>query len=117
MLRAYRERGLLSQEQLAERSRVSARAIGDLERRVRRPRGESVRLLADALGLVGWERERFEAAARSLPLAEQPSGQTVPNWPGPAVPHQLPPDIADFVGRARLMTEFQGWLAGRPDDV
>jgi tetratricopeptide (TPR) repeat protein/transcriptional regulator with XRE-family HTH domain len=117
LLRVHRHRGLLSQEQLARRSGVSARAIRDLERGIRRPRGESVRLLADALGLVGWERERFEAAARSLPLAEQPPGQAVLHWPGPAVPHQLPPDIADFVGRARLMTEFQGWLAGRPDGV
>src|ERR1043166_1375622 len=117
LLRAHRHRGLLSQEQLAGRSGVSARAIRDLERGIRRPRGESVRLLADDLGLAGWERERFEAAARSLLLAEQPPGQTVPHWPGPAVPHQLPPDIADFVGRARLMTEFHRWLAGRPDGV
>jgi tetratricopeptide (TPR) repeat protein/transcriptional regulator with XRE-family HTH domain len=119
MLRAYRERGLLSQEQLAERSRVSARAIGDLERRVRRPRGESVRLLADALGLVGWEREQFETAARSLPLAGQPAAQPVLHVPGPVpvVPHQLPPDIADFVGRARLVTEFREWLGSRPDGV
>jgi transcriptional regulator with XRE-family HTH domain len=106
VLRAHRNRGLLSQEQLAGRSGVSARAIRDLERGIRRPRGESVRLLADALGLVKWERERFEAAARSLPPAEQPPGQPVLHWPGPAVPRQLPPDIADFVGRASLMSEF-----------
>lgn len=117
LLRAYRERGLLSQEQLAERSGLSARAIGDLERRVRRPRGESVRLLADALGLVGQERERFEAAARSLPLAAEPADLAGVRLPGPVVPHQLPPDISDFVGRTRVVTEFRGWLDSRPDGV
>jgi tetratricopeptide (TPR) repeat protein/transcriptional regulator with XRE-family HTH domain len=114
LLRAYRERALLSQEQLAERSRVSARAIGDLERGVRRPRGESVRLLADAFGLTGRERELFEAAARALPLAGQPAGPAAPRSPGPVVPHQLPPGIADFVGRATVVTELRGWLDSRP---
>ncbi len=117
MLRTYRERGLLSQEQLAECSGVSARAIGDLERGVRRPRGESVRLLADALGLAGWERERFEVAARSRPLARQPADGPVLHLPGPGVPHQLPLDIADFVGRAELVSELRGWLDLRPDCV
>jgi transcriptional regulator with XRE-family HTH domain len=39
LLRAYRECGLLSQEQLGERSGLSARTIRDLERRARRPTG------------------------------------------------------------------------------
>lgn len=117
MLRSYRERRLLSQEQLAERSGVSARAIRDLERRGRRPRGESVRLLAGALELAGWERERFEAAARSLPMAGRPAGEPVLRWPGPAVPRQLPPDIADFVGRAGVVAGFREWLDRRPDGV
>ncbi len=117
ILRAHRERGLLSQDQLAERSGVSARAIRDLERGVRRPRGESVRLLAGALGLAGWERERFEAAARSLPLAGRPATGPVLCLPGPAVPHQVPRDIADFVGRAGLLAKLQGWLERRPDGV
>jgi tetratricopeptide (TPR) repeat protein/transcriptional regulator with XRE-family HTH domain len=114
LLRAYRERALLSQEQLADRSRVSARAIGDLERKVRRPRGESVRLLTDALGLTGRERELFEAAARPLPPAGQPVDPALPRLPGPVLPHQLPPEIADFVGRTRVVTELRGWLDRRP---
>jgi len=70
LLRAYRERALLSQEKLAERAGLSARTIRELEAgRVRRPRGTSVRLLAQALGLQGSLRQAFEAAARTHPSA------------------------------------------------
>jgi hypothetical protein len=117
LLRTYRERGLLSQEQLGERSGLSARTIGDLERAVRRPRGGSVRLLADALGLVESERERFEDAARGLSPGGGPPPQPVPCLPAPAAPHQLPPDVADFVGRAELVAQLRGWLACWPDGV
>ncbi|MGB3444902.1 MAG: helix-turn-helix domain-containing protein [Actinophytocola sp.] len=55
----------LTQEGLAERSGLSPRSIQNLERgRVSRPRRESVRLLADALGLTGPDRAAFEHAAR-----------------------------------------------------
>jgi tetratricopeptide (TPR) repeat protein/transcriptional regulator with XRE-family HTH domain len=114
VLRAYRERALLSQERLAELSQVSTRAIRDLERTGRRPRGGSVRLLADALGLAGRERERFEVAARASPSAALSSDETGPRTLGSAIPRQLPPDIADFVGRADLVAGFRGWLARRP---
>ena len=70
-LRAHRERALLSQEQLAERAGLSARTIRELEAgRVRRPRGTSVRLLAQALGLRGSLGQAFEAAARTRPSAQ-----------------------------------------------
>jgi DNA-binding XRE family transcriptional regulator len=66
LLRACRERALLSQEQLAERAGLSARTIRELEAgRVRRPRGATVRLLAHALGLQGSLHQAFVAAARS----------------------------------------------------
>ena len=65
LLRAHRLRRLLTQEQLAARAGMSARAIRELEQgRVRRPRGDSVRLLADALTLAGETREEFHTAAR-----------------------------------------------------
>jgi transcriptional regulator with XRE-family HTH domain len=76
LLRAHRERALLSQEKLAVRAGLSARTIRELEAgRVRRPRETSVRLLAQALKLQGSLRQAFEAAARP------PSAQT-----GDAVP-------------------------------
>jgi tetratricopeptide (TPR) repeat protein/transcriptional regulator with XRE-family HTH domain len=113
LLRAYRERRLLSQEQLAERSGLSTRAIRNLENgTVRTPRGQSIRLLADALGLVGAQRDRFEEAARSsFPL--EPAAAS----PVTIVPHQLPPDIADFVGRTDLVGKLQELLGSRPGGV
>jgi DNA-binding XRE family transcriptional regulator len=80
LLRAYRERALLSQEQLAERAGLSARTIRELEAgRVRRPRGTSVRLLAQALGLQGSRRQAFAAAARTHPAVR--SGNAAPQGP------------------------------------
>src|SRR6266571_3185785 len=118
LVRACRERGLLSQEQLAERSGLSTRAIRDLEAgRVRRPRTESVRLLVDALGLVGADRERFERAARQPPLAGQPAVQPPSPSPDAAALSQLPPAAADFVGRAELASRLQQLLAGQLDGM
>lgn len=118
LVRAYRERGLLSQEQLAGRSGLSARAIRDLEAgRVRRPRTESVRLLADALGLAGTDRERFERAARQPSLAGRSAVQPSPPSPEGAALSQLPPAAADFVGRVELASRLRQLLAGQPDGM
>src|SRR5258708_6278491 len=52
LLRHHRLSRGLTQEELAERARLSARAISDLERGLKRtPRGSTVRLLARALDL------------------------------------------------------------------
>ena len=107
ILRRFRERALQSQEQLAERSGLSIRAISNLEQgRVATPRGESVRLLADALGLGGQQRRLFEDAAR--PKAARASGTAAGTPPAPErlAPCQLPPDVADFTGRDKQI----GWL-------
>ncbi|MBV9325943.1 MAG: helix-turn-helix transcriptional regulator, partial [Chloroflexi bacterium] len=55
----------LTQEDVAERAGISARAVSDLELGGgRTPRLETVGLLATALGLAGEERRAFLAAAR-----------------------------------------------------
>jgi predicted ATPase/transcriptional regulator with XRE-family HTH domain len=65
LLRQSRLAAGLSQEQLAERAGLSARAISALERGQRAaPRPETVRLLIDALGLAAPDRGALLAAAR-----------------------------------------------------
>src|ERR1700749_4857521 len=66
-LRLQRHRRGLSQEDLADAThgRVAVRTISDLERGVaRRPRAETLRLLAEAFGLAGADLAEFQAAGR-----------------------------------------------------
>src|SRR5262249_7201784 len=69
LLRARRHRAFWSQEQLAARAELSERTVRNLEAsRVRSPRTDTVRLLADALQLSEPERESwFEASRGGLP--------------------------------------------------
>ena len=65
LVRRHRTAVALSQEALAERAGLSVRAISDLERGVHRtPRLETVRLVADALGLNEADRAALLSAAR-----------------------------------------------------
>jgi transcriptional regulator with XRE-family HTH domain len=55
----------MTQQQLADLSTISTRAIRDLERgRAQAPRNDTVRLLADALRIEGRARATFESSAR-----------------------------------------------------
>jgi polar amino acid transport system substrate-binding protein len=101
LLRGLRQRALLTQEELAQRSGLSVRTIRGLELgRIRRPHSGSLRRLADALQLGGEEREALAAAARSEraepaapvpdpapPVTARPAGGPVPPRPraAPAV--------------------------------
>jgi branched-chain amino acid transport system substrate-binding protein len=72
LLRRYRQAAGLTQEELAERARLSVQAIGALERGDRRaPRKETIELLAEALSLTEPERAAFEASARQREQADQ----------------------------------------------
>ena len=69
LLRQHRIAAALSQEALAERAGLSVRAISDLERGIHQvPRLETVRLLADALGLDAADRAALLAAAHPEPV-------------------------------------------------
>lgn len=71
LLRRYRQAAGLTQEELAERARLSVQAIGALERGDRRsPRKETINLLAEALSLTEPERAVFEATARQRRQAD-----------------------------------------------
>src|SRR5215216_6812021 len=75
LVRRHRTAAALSQEELAERAGVSVRALSDLERGVHRaPRLETVRMLAEALGLGADDRADLLAVARP----EMPAVATMP---------------------------------------
>src|SRR5688572_28126500 len=84
-LRRLRLASGLSQGALAERAELSARGISDLERGARtRPRAETVRLLADALGLSGDLRASFIAGA--MPIQAEPVVNESPRLPRAPTP-------------------------------
>ncbi|WP_046727048.1 helix-turn-helix domain-containing protein [Streptomyces humi] len=79
LLRDQRERAGMTQQCLADHATLSVRAVRDLEAgRVRRPRHETVRLVADALRLTGRTRTAFEAAASRRPPAAEPAAPPAP---------------------------------------
>jgi transcriptional regulator with XRE-family HTH domain len=102
VLRELRTGAGLTQEDLAEAAGLSLRAVSDLERGVATtPQRETVRLLADALRLIGPARARFEAVARGRPVAG-----------GAAATRALPRDIASFTGRRREIEQLAGAVGG-----
>ena len=89
VLRSYRLRAKLTQDELAVGAGVGVRTVRDLERgRASRPQRTTVELLAAALGLAGADRLAFLAAARG-----HSSGT-----PAPPRYVRLPP-AADLIGR------------------
>jgi len=92
-LRQQRLAAGLTQEELAERAELSARAVSDLERGVKRaPRPSTVRLLVAGLGLSVADAAALEAAARE---------HTAP------VTNNLPHAFSSFVGRSRELAELR----------
>jgi tetratricopeptide (TPR) repeat protein/transcriptional regulator with XRE-family HTH domain len=99
----------LTQEELAERAGVSLRGVVALENGERsRPQRETVRLLAEGLGLVSEERARFEASARRI---ESPAKQ----WAVHSLGSDGLPDSSSvpFIGRARELELVEWHLAGQ----
>ena len=101
LLRRQRVLAGLTQEALAERAGLSARAISDLERGLSRaPQPATLLLLADALKLSAEERIHFEAAARREKLAEKPTLDPPPptsaaeTLSSPSAPETASPDEA-----------------------
>jgi len=80
ILRYHRTTAGLTQEELAEKAHLSVDAISTLERGARRkPRKETVILIADALALSSDDRAALLAAARrppADPLAATPGDET-----------------------------------------
>ncbi|MEV0619356.1 helix-turn-helix domain-containing protein [Nonomuraea sp. NPDC050404] len=104
LLRSYRHRARLSQQALADLSAVSVRAIRDLESgRVKNPRRETVKLLADGLRVEGSRRAALEAATGPPDVAGEPWAlRTVTRVPVPT---------SELVGRGaerELLRELVG---------
>ncbi|MGW7103185.1 helix-turn-helix domain-containing protein [Streptomyces sp. NPDC054838] len=102
LIRAHRLRIGLTQRELADLSTISVRAIRDLEQgKARRPRPDTVRLMADALRLGPRARTALEAAAQQ--------GRT--GGHGPAEPPAPPTALHAIVGRDAEITVITGELA------
>jgi predicted ATPase len=99
----------LSQEELAERARMSVDAIGQLERgRRRAPQRETVDLLLTALQPNDEDRAALLAAAgRARVRTAQPASHTEP-----ASRHNLPAPLTGLIGRDGAIAEIRASLAG-----
>lgn len=110
LLKSYRIAAGLTQEELAERSRLSARTISNLERGVAsRPYRDTVGLLAAALGLSAQQRAALEGAARQRNASVTPT----PAIAGAGVirPGALPIPPTQLVGRERDLAAACGLLS------
>lgn len=116
LLRRHRVLAGMSQEELAESAHLSARAISDLERGVKRaPRRDTVQLLVEALGLAGEARTAFvtaarEPAARRSSRPQSRSREAVDD--APPYPRASAPPTGGFLGAVP-----EGRLVGREKEL
>ncbi|SMC96431.1 ATP-binding protein [Lentzea albidocapillata] len=107
LLKGYRVRADLTQEQLAEGAGVSVRAISDMERGiVKGPQRRTVEALAAPLALSEDELARLQKVAKQSRArstsTEQPPRPAVRLYDPPAV-GMLPPDLEDLTGREHCL--------------
>lgn len=101
LLRNYRRRAGLTQEELAVRAAIGVRTVRDLERgRASRPQRTTAELLMSALGLTGPDRDGFLAAAR---------GRGAPGAPDTPFLRAAPAD--DLIGRDADIAELVARLS------
>ena len=116
LLREYRVAAQLSQEALAERAHLSARAVSDLERGVRRtPYRSTIEQLAGALQLDGAAQEALvEAARRVRTAATLPSDRDGDGARDPLLATKLsvPPTRSQVVARPHLLARLEAGLSG-----
>src|SRR5579859_6585772 len=104
LLKRYRIAAGLTQEELAERAGLSARAIRALETGDHRaPRKSTLDLLATALGLTSAERARLDSSARQSRL---------PAYRHAGIPTTARQPSVTLVGRQRELTLLNDLLTG-----
>jgi predicted ATPase/DNA-binding XRE family transcriptional regulator len=100
----------LTQEALAERAGISARAIAELERgAVRAPRRDTLEMIADALELDPGERERWRNRRRHLSIRDRTGDSGDPGG------SSLPIRATSFIGRERELDQLKDTI--RREDV
>ena len=113
LLRSHRLRAGLSQEGLAERAGISAKAIGAIEQGARRaPYRHTTELLATALGLSPFERKTLDLASerargrvpRRPPSAVNPGANNLPRPLTPLIDREEIDEVAALLERHRLVT-------------
>jgi DNA-binding XRE family transcriptional regulator len=97
LLKRLRLAAALTQEELAERARLSVRGLSDLERGARtHPYKHTVQQLIRALDLKGEEAEQFARAAKR--------GNGDCPWPVPTESITIPTPPTPLIGRAHTLT-------------
>ncbi len=117
LLRRQRTAAGLTQEELAGRAGLSVRAISDIERGVKkRPHQDTIRLLAEALGLSAAEHRAFRAARGRRPTVQPGANPFMQPGAGPTEDaarrggrDEVPPTL---VGRAAERALLEQYLAG-----
>jgi tetratricopeptide (TPR) repeat protein/transcriptional regulator with XRE-family HTH domain len=95
----HRRRLGMTQDDLAVATGLSVRSIRDVENgRVSRPRTTTVRLLAEAFGLVAGQHAEFVRLAAGLPRGSAPTPLVTPA--------ELPSPSGNFTGRERDTTRL-----------
>jgi predicted ATPase/DNA-binding CsgD family transcriptional regulator len=115
-LRRHRRAAGLTQEALAERAGISVRGLQHLEAGDALPYRATARAVADALGLAGPARRRFEAACAQRQrsrLADAAHDDRDGARPGGA-PGALPAPLTSLVGREQELAAVRE-LVLRPD--
>jgi predicted ATPase/DNA-binding XRE family transcriptional regulator len=101
LLRTFRSSAGFSQEELAERARISVQAVSALERGFRKaPYRETIRLLAEALALGTLERSLLEGAAKRPTRGAAVRAES-----------HFPTPTTGLVGRNSTLLEIEALLA------
>jgi len=113
LLRGYRSSAGLTQEELAQLSGLSVRALSNMERGRTRPSARSVRLVADALGMGQHARTQLLHARYGNaddPAADRAETDLGLAYKQSAVPRQLPAPVRHFAGRENELKVLTGLL-------
>jgi predicted ATPase/DNA-binding XRE family transcriptional regulator len=113
LLRRYRVQAGLTQELLAERAGLGTRTIQGFECGERRPRRNTARQLAAALGLTDADREKLEATLQAIPRPRPPVYRVdrIEERASDAPCRDLPAALDGFVGREAEVADVKRQLA------